>query len=299
MRVLIGDEGLCLDQDGILTISNQVIEDARGIFRTTASLMLVDIEEAVASNHCDWIKFCDHTSRLFSLFKHVIRSAGNNLGGVAGQLLKNGMSRDEIEKIVADLMLGGMDTTAITTNWILYTLAYHQDVQDKIREEVLNVCGSDKSSCGMTSELHLCKGLMKESMRLYPVAPFITRIISSPLTVGKHCLPAGSFLVISVYVMGRNPQVFPHPHLPIPDRWTRNENQNSLQRHTMGFSNLPFGHGVRMCVGRRLAELKMVLVMSRLVQHFYLSTDSTAHYITRMVGIPEVSPNIYLTPYQK
>ena len=39
------------------------------------------------------------------------------------------MSMDEIEKIVADLMLGGMDTTAITTNWILYTLAYHQDVQ--------------------------------------------------------------------------------------------------------------------------------------------------------------------------
>ena len=39
------------------------------------------------------------------------------------------MDRDEIEKIVADLMLGGMDTTAITSNWIIYTLASNQTVQ--------------------------------------------------------------------------------------------------------------------------------------------------------------------------
>ena len=62
----------------------------------------------------------------------------------------------------------------------------------------------------------------------------------------------------------------------------------------MALSALPFGHGVRMCIGRRLAELQMLLLVSRLVQDYKLDTVDTAEYITRMVGIPRVNPRIMI-----
>ena len=64
----------------------------------------------------------------------------------------------------------------------------------------------------------------------------------------------------------------------------------------MALSALPFGHGVRMCVGRRLADLQMLLMVSRIVQEFELMTTDQAEYITRMVGVPRIKPEIKIKP---
>jgi len=294
IRIFIGDN-FESSEKSIPEIAEQVVFDARGIFDSTAALMLVNVDEAAKSESADWVKFCGHTNSIFSMLKSLIRDAGDNLGGVAGNLIKGGMNRDEIEKIVADLMLGGMDTTAITSNWIIYTLASNQSVQDQVRAEVQRVCGQQRSSSELTAELHITRGLLKEVMRLYPVAPFLTRILSQPIDLENHHLPSGSFIAISLFVMGQNPDIFPDPGQIIPDRWIRNSN-DARTRHIMALSALPFGHGVRMCIGRRLAELQMLLLVSRLVQDYRVSTVDTAEYITRMVGIPRVNPRIQIQP---
>ena len=54
----------------------------------------------------------------------------------------------------------------------------------------------------------------------------------------------------------------------------------------MSISVLPFGHGVRMCLGRRLGENTMLLLTSRILQEFQISTLEKSEYVTRLVGVP-------------
>lgn len=76
--------------------------------------------------------------------------------------------------------------TATTTQWAMYLLSTHDDIQTKVKEEFEN------SNLRETCESDLMRGIVRETMRLYPVAPFIARFLPQDLKVfDSYIIPAG------------------------------------------------------------------------------------------------------------
>jgi len=272
-------------------MTEQMLLHVRGIFDATTNLQFVDVVEAAESGSADWRKFCGHYESMMELFHKMIWDRHSQLGGISGELLRTGMTESEVESIISDLMLGATDTTALSLVWILYVLATNQSIQDDVRNE----CGSTKATVEATQGMTVLKGFVKEAIRVYPVVPFLTRILSEPAVIGGHELPTNTFMLVSSYTMGRCPELFPDPTSILPHRWSRQSSSSSVRRQMM-FSSLPFGHGARGCVGRRLAENQIHLLISRVVQEWRVSTSSTVEYTTRMVGLPSHKVLLNLEP---
>lgn len=94
----------------------------------------------------------------------------------------------------------------------------------------------------------------KECLRLYPVAPFLTRIPDRDIQVGGFEVPAGQLILLSIFAMGRMPEYFTEPEKYWPARWDRIGSSGQHLGVRNSFASLPFGHGIRNCIGKKIAE---------------------------------------------
>lgn len=174
------------------------------------------------------------------------------------------MSPEEITANALDLMAAGVDTTALTLAWTLYSLGCNPEVQEKLRGEVQSVVGSDST---VTPEhiqrMPYIKDCIKETMRLYPIAPNNSRVLENDLVVSGYNVPAGKYFLFPTLAMGRLPDLFPEPDRYFPERWSR-ENKATIN----AFSSLPFGFGPRMCVGRRIAVMELYIALAQIMKTF-------------------------------
>ena len=199
-----------------------------------------------------------------------------------------------------DLLLAAVDTTSHTAAWALHSLASNRDIQAAIREEI-QLRGEGVVNSDSVKRLPYLGGFIKEVMRLYPVAPFLTRLATQNFSLGESQIPAGTILLISLYVMGRDEKIFSQPGSLLPQRWMRDGSTESEadQRRRKAFANLPFGHGARGCIGRRIAELELQLLVGRVCQRWGLtSNNERVEYTQRMIGVPDKPISFQLTSVQ-
>jgi len=142
-------------------------------------------------------------------------------------------------------------------------MARHPEAQQKMLEEVNEALGSDTQ----LREEHLAKlpyvkGVIKEALRLYPVAPFLTRVLDQDVTLNGYNIPSGKMIVMSLYTTGRDEKYFSSASEFKPERWVRKKDGGSHEVIN-SYANIPFGLGVRSCIGRRVAEVQMQLLLSR------------------------------------
>ncbi|KAI4902571.1 hypothetical protein NFI96_010251 [Prochilodus magdalenae] len=202
-------------------------------------------------------------------------------------LVSEQMSPTEVLGSITELLLAGVDTTSNTISWVLYHLAREPEIQQRLHDEVVSVCPGDKiTSSEDISKMPLLKAVVRETLRLYPVVPGNARIIAeNEVVVGGHLFPKNTLFHLCHYAVSYDEKVFPDPHAFIPQRWLRQEKQ--LSQHPFG--SVPFGFGIRACLGRRLAELEMYLILSRLIKHYEVRPDPTGKSvkpITRTVLVP-------------
>jgi len=262
-------------------VLDDLVVDTCGIFETSARLATVDPEAAARNNDPEWIKFSQHVDNALDTITDLVKDNLEDSGGMAKEMMGAGCEEEEVVRLVADLLLAAVDTTSITASWCLHLLAKHGEVQEEVRRQVEV---GQAASC--------TRGLVKEAMRLYPVAPFLTRITMEETEIGGYNIPPGTLLLISTFAMGRDQNLFRDAEVVKPERWVRGgvrrkgeeENKEVIQP----FAFLPFGHGKRGCIGRRLAEMALHQLVTRSAERFVL-TCSGPHpqFTTKLMGVPD------------
>lgn len=193
------------------------------------------------------------TGDLLALLLHGDGDAGNGSGMDAEQL------RDE----VLTLFLAGFETMANFLTWTWYLLAQHPTVEARLHAEVTDVLGGRLPRAEDVPRLRYTTQMLTEVLRLYPVAWLLPRRARHDVTIGSYTIPAHAGVLISPYIVHRDPRYFPEPDRFLPERWN-GDNRAALPK----YAYFPFGGGDRRCIGEPLAWLEGVLLVAVLAQRW-------------------------------
>jgi cytochrome P450 len=204
------------------------------------------------------------------------RATGERPGDLLDLLLEArdengaGMPDRQLRDEVMTLLLAGHETTANTLSWTLYLLAQHPEVQCRLEAEVREVLQGHVPEAAGLHRLPYTQLVITESQRLYPPAWAIGRKALRAFEVAGYRLPAGTNVIVSQWVVHRDPRYYPDPERFDPDRWRDEAGRRSFPK----FAYLPFGAGPRVCVGASLALTESALVLATLIQRFRFSLAS-------------------------
>jgi cytochrome P450 len=179
----------------------------------------------------------------------------------------------------ATTMLGGAtESTAVSLSWTLYEIARHPRVEQRVREELGRVVGNREISADDIPGLEYAKRVVDETLRLEGPAWMLTRRATTDVDLAGHRLAAGSPVWFSPYLLHHDPAHFPDPARFEPDRWLQ-----PLDRGRPRCSFIPFGAGLRVCIGEQLARAELLIVLGTLLQrwHFRLAPG---HRVDRVAG---------------
>ncbi|XP_026681242.1 cytochrome P450 4c21 [Diaphorina citri] len=144
---------------------------------------------------------------------------------------------------------------------------------DKVVSEIEDIFGPQE--CKDIRKEHLKKmeyleKVLKESLRLYPSVPYISRWLEQDLVLGEYTIPAQSNIGIMSYLMHRSPELYPDPEKFDPERFSK---ENSAGRHP--FAYIPFSAGPRNCIGQRFAMMEEKVILTQLLRKFRFEAVSS------------------------
>lgn len=156
------------------------------------------------------------------------------------------MSDEEIRDELVTLLVAGHETTATSLAWAVERLARHPEKLERLRAEV-----EDGGEDYLTATI-------QETLRLRPVISIVLRRLIEPVEIGGYELPAGVSVAPCIYLVHRNPEVYPEPMRFLPERF--------LDNPPGTYTWIPFGGGVRRCLGASFAQFEMAVVLRELVR---------------------------------
>ena len=211
------------------------------------------------------------------------RASGRDEGDLLSMLL---LAQDEddggvmTDKQVRDealtLFLAGHETTANALAWTWYLLSQNPEAEARFHAEIDRVLAGRAPVFEDLPQLKFVEMVFAEAMRLYPPAWSVGRRNLKEYQIGDYLIPPRTVILMSTYVVHRDPRWYPEPERFDPDRWLP---ENVAQRPK--FSYFPFGGGARVCIGERFAWMEGVLLLAVLGQKWRLRLAPEAHVETR------------------
>jgi cytochrome P450 len=155
------------------------------------------------------------------------------------------MGDAEIRDQLATLVLAGHETTATALSWAMDLLHRNREVLARLRRAADDDAYLD--------------AVCRETLRIRPVVPMVGRTVIEPVRIGEHDVPAGTDLAVAMLVTHHREDVFPEPWRFRPERFLAGAEVPS-------YGWLPFGGGVRRCIGASFAQFEMATILRVLAQ---------------------------------
>jgi cytochrome P450 len=168
------------------------------------------------------------------------------------------------EQLIDNLLtfyLAGHETTARALTWTLYLLSRSPEWSARLEEEVAQVTGGAPVASAHIERLALVQQVLKESMRLYPPVPLMSRQCVAPARLGGHDLARGATVVMPIYAIHRHARRWQDPDAFDPSRFAP-EREAQIPR----YQYMPFGAGPRICIGMGFAMIEATAMLATLLQ---------------------------------
>jgi cytochrome P450 len=179
-----------------------------------------------------------------------------------------GLGDDELRDQLVTLLLAGHETTATALAWTLHELGAHPDEEAKARH-----------AAATGDDAHL-EAVLKESMRLHPVIPMVVRHLMEPATIGGVELPAGANVAASIILAHASEASHRDPLAFRPERF--------LEGEVAANTWIPFGGGVRRCIGAGFSLMEGVAVLREVLTTYDVRLPEGAREVPKVRNITSV-----------
>jgi len=206
------------------------------------------------------------------------RASGVDAGDLLSMLLmarieedeegSGGMSDEHVRDEALTLFLAGHETTADALTWAWYLLSQNPEAEAAFHAELDRVLAGRLPSFDDLPQLRYTEAVFAEALRLYPPAWGIGRRALEDYQVGDFAIPARSVVLLSPYVVHRDPRWFPEPLAFRPERWLAEDSARPK------FAYFPFGGGARVCIGERFAWMEGTLLLAVIGQRWRLRLEA-------------------------
>ncbi|KAJ8722068.1 hypothetical protein PYW08_004470 [Mythimna loreyi] len=197
--------------------------------------------------------------------KTKIKERGHDIPDEEKSIVERLLAIDERVAVLmaTEMLAAGIDTVSFTATTLLYHLATHPDKQEKLRQEI-------RSDNPHKRYLRAC---LRESLRLRAVVPSNMRRTDRDHSVGGYHIPSGVDVVAPNEYLSRLEKYYPQANDFIPERWLTNKTDPLYYGNAPQMITLPFGFGIRSCIGRRISELEIETFMKRLFDEFKVTWE--------------------------
>jgi cytochrome P450 len=178
-----------------------------------------------------------------------------------------GMSDEQVRDEALTLFLAGHETTADALTWAWYLLSQNPQAEGVFHAELDQVLGGRLPSFEDLPQLRYTESVFAEALRMFPPAWGIGRRALEDYPVGDFLIPARSVVLMSPYVVHRDPRWFPDPLAFRPERWLTEDSSRPK------FAYFPFGGGARVCIGERFAWMEGTLLLAAIGQRWRLRLE--------------------------
>ncbi len=161
------------------------------------------------------------------------------------------MTDEELRDELMTLLVAGHETTATSLAWAFELLLRNPSELETLQREL----------DGGTDGEYL-DAVIKETLRLRPVVPGVVRKLTAPWTLGRYELPAGIRVAPNIYLTHRRPDIYAEPERFRPERF--------LETPPDTYSWIPFGGGIRRCLGASFAQYEMRIVIPAILRNVKL-----------------------------
>jgi len=178
----------------------------------------------------------------------------------------NPMSDQEIRDELITLLLAGHDTTGATLSWAFETLAHNRDKLEILVDEIKQGDSEEYTDA-----------VVNELLRLRPVLPIAPRTLAEPFNLRGYELPEGTVVAPCAYLTHRREEIYPDPKRFLPERFIDSKPDT--------YSWLPFGGGVRRCIGAAFATLEVKTALQTVLKRvdFKAASESREHMKRRSI----------------
>ncbi len=244
-------------------------------------------------------------ARLHATIDRVVdrrRRSGEDRGDILSMLLaatdsenpSSKMTDREIRDEVLTLLVAGHETSANALTWTWYRVAQDPGVAARLQDEVDAAAGKDLPGVDHLAQLKFTEMVFAEGLRMYPPGWVLDRRAIESCSIGGYEVPAGSIVMISPFVLHRDPRFYDQPELFRPERWTPEEKASRPK-----YAALPFGAGPRGCIGEAFAWMEGILVIATIAQRWRLELDRSREVTMLPAIVLRPRNGVYMTPRRR
>ncbi|MDP3562084.1 MAG: cytochrome P450 [Legionellaceae bacterium] len=186
----------------------------------------------------------------------------------------NAMSDQEIRDEMLTLLLTGQEPSTISIAWSFYGILTNPRVLQKLKDELSQCVANDSELISNLDKLVYLDAVIKEALRITPIIPNMVRVSNQPYQLNEYTLPKGTIISLCTYLAHHDPDNWTEPHKFMPERFL-NSTENP-------YTHLPFGRGIKRCIGSAFAQYEMKIIIAQILMHTELALiDNYTTKLTR------------------